>query len=225
MLPGTDELPLRVIYSLPRPASAAADNLSVTETNAPLAQPRSLGDLFLSFTLLALQGFGGVLAVAQRELVERKRWMTREEFVEEWAVAQIMPGPNVVNLSLMIGSRYFGWRGAMAALAGMLLAPLAVVLVLALLYTQYGQLPQVAGALRGMGAVAAGLVAATGLKLLSTLSRHPLGLAGASALAVGTFIAVGLLGLPLAVALLGLGGLGWGLTWHKLGTTSEAPRA
>ena len=83
-------------------------------------------------TWLALQGFGGVLTVVQRELVEKKRWMTREEFVEEWAVAQIMPGPNVVNLSLMIGARYFGFKGAMAALAGMLTAPLVIVLLLAL---------------------------------------------------------------------------------------------
>ena len=66
-------------------------------------QPRSPADLFWSFTWLALQGFGGVLAVVQRELVEKKRWMTDEEFVEDWAVAQIMPGPNVVNLSVMIG--------------------------------------------------------------------------------------------------------------------------
>lgn len=200
-----------------------ADNRGVTPPDAPLAQPRSPADLFLSFTALALQGFGGVLAVAQREIVERKRWMTREEFVEEWAVAQIMPGPNVVNLALMIGSRYFGWRGAIAALAGMLLAPLAVVLVLALVYTQYGQHPQVAGALRGMGAVAAGLVAATGLKLLSTLSRHPLGLAGSGLLATATFIAVGLMGLPLVVALLGLGGLGWALTWLRLGAQDPSP--
>ena len=189
----------------------------------PPACPRSLSDLFLSFTALALQGFGGVLAVAQRELVERKRWMTREEFVEEWAVAQIMPGPNVVNLALMIGSRYFGWRGAMAAMAGMLLAPLLVVLVLALLYTQYGQHPQVAGALRGMGAVAAGLVAATGLKLLSTLRGHPLGLWGASLLVVATFVAIGLLGVPLIVTLLVLGGLGWGLTWLRLGRADPPP--
>jgi chromate transporter len=83
-------------------------------------QPKSLTDLFISFTLLALQGFGGVLAIVQRELVEKKRWMTREEFIEDWAVAQIMPGPNVVNLSLMVGGRYFGLKGAMAALAGML---------------------------------------------------------------------------------------------------------
>ena len=71
----------------------------------PLQQPRSKTDLFVSFTLLALQGFGGVLAVVQRELVEKKRWMTREQFVEDWAVAQIMPGPNVINLALMIGGR------------------------------------------------------------------------------------------------------------------------
>ncbi|MBV5336935.1 MAG: chromate transporter, partial [Deltaproteobacteria bacterium] len=86
---------------------------------APADHPRptSLLDLFVSFTLLALQGFGGVLAVVQRELVERKRWLSKEEFIEEWAVAQIMPGPNVVNLALMIGGRYFGLRGALTALA------------------------------------------------------------------------------------------------------------
>ena len=76
----------------------------------PAARPHSLTDLFVSFTVLALQGFGGVLAVVQRELVEKKRWMTKEEFIEEWAVAQIMPGPNVINLGIMIGARYFGLR-------------------------------------------------------------------------------------------------------------------
>src|SRR5471030_1388013 len=91
---------------------------SATELERP--QPSSLKDLFWSFTKLALQGFGGVLAVVQLEMVERKRWLTQEEFIEEWAVAQIMPGPNVINLSMMIGGRYFGLRGAMTALAGML---------------------------------------------------------------------------------------------------------
>src|SRR3954470_14087298 len=119
-------------------------------------QPRSLTDLFVSFTVLALQGFGGVLAVVQRELVEKKGWLTKEEFVEEWAVAQIMPGPNVINLSITLGARYFGWRGAMVALAGMLTCPLLVVLMLALVYAQFANSAQVAGALRGMGAVAAG---------------------------------------------------------------------
>ena len=116
-----------------------------------------------------MQDFGGVLAVVQRELVERKRCMTNEEFVEDCAVAQVMPGPNVVNLSIMIGDRYFGWRGAFAALAGMLMLPLVLVLALALLYAHWAAHPAVAGALRGMGAVAAGLIGGTGLKLAMAL--------------------------------------------------------
>ena len=102
--------------------------------NLPLHQPNSKTDLFVSFTWLALQGFGGVLAVVQRELVEKKRWMTREQFVEDWAVAQILPGPNVVNFCLMIGDRHFGLGGALASLAGLLLAPLTVVLLLAMAF-------------------------------------------------------------------------------------------
>ena len=98
-------------------------------TDAAPGAPRSRADLFWSFSWLALQGFGGVLAVVQRELVERKRWLTREQFVEDWAVAQIMPGPNVVNLSMMIGDRHFGLSGALVALAGMLALPSVVGLV------------------------------------------------------------------------------------------------
>ena len=179
-------------------------------------QPHSLTDLFVSFTLLALQGFGGVLAVVQRELVENKRWLTREEFVEEWAVAQIMPGPNVVNLSLMIGHRYFGLRGALAALAGMLTVPLVVVLLLAIVYAQFAGHPGVAGALRGMGAVAAGLIAATGLKLLGALKQHPLKLPVCIALALACFAGVALLRLPLAYVLLGLGLVACAWTYRKL---------
>ncbi|MES2939996.1 MAG: chromate transporter [Pseudomonadota bacterium] len=192
-----------------------------TELPPPTAgerpQPRSLTDLFVSFTLLALQGFGGVLAVVQHELVERKRWMTREEFVEEWAVAQIMPGPNVVNLALMIGGRYFGLRGALAALAGMLVVPLLVVLLLALVHARFAGDPQVAGALRGMAAVAAGLVTATGLKLSGALRRNPAGLALCVVLCALTFAGVALLRLPLAWVLFGLGGLACIVAYRKLG--------
>ena len=78
-------------------------------------RPGSPFALFIAFSLLALQGFGGVLAVAQRELVDRRGWLSRAEFVELYSIAQMLPGPNVVNLSLMIGDRYFGWRGALAA--------------------------------------------------------------------------------------------------------------
>jgi len=186
------------------------------EAPQPRPQPKSLSDLFFSFTWLALQGFGGVLAVVQRELVENKRWMTREEFVEEWAVAQIMPGPNVVNLSLMLGHRYFGLPGALVALAGMLVVPLLVVLALAMVYAQFAGNPQVAGALRGMGAVAAGLIAATGLRLSSALRNHPLGKPLCALLGVAAFVAIALLRVPLAYVLLVLGGAGCVLTWRKL---------
>ncbi|MCJ0763529.1 chromate transporter [Variovorax terrae] len=182
----------------------------------PRAQPQSLTDLFVSFTLLALQGFGGVLAVVQRELVEKKRWMTREEFVEEWAVAQIMPGPNVVNLALMIGDRYFGLRGALAALAGIMAAPTFVVFGLVLLYSQYAGSPMVAGALRGMGAVAAGLIAATGFKLFGALRKHPLGVPVCLFFGALCFVAVALLRLPLVYVLLVLGGLCCVLTYRRL---------
>lgn len=179
-------------------------------------QPESPRDLFLSFSMLALQGFGGVLAIVQHELVEKKRWLTREEFVEDWAVAQIMPGPNVVNLALMIGGRYFGLRGALSALAGMLVAPTLVVLLLALLYTQYAGHPQVAGALRGIGAVAAGLILASGLKLLVTLKANPLGIPLSLAFGLLTFAGIALLRWPLAYVLPTLGGLACVLAYRKL---------
>lgn len=184
------------------------DNQAMSSLPAEVRpQPKSLTDLFVSFTLLALQGFGGVLAVVQRDLVEKKRWMTREEFIEDWAVAQIMPGPNVVNLSLMVGGRYFGLKGAMAALAGMLTVPLVLVLLLAVLYAQFAAHPGVAGALRGMAAVAAGLIAATGMRLSGALAKNVLGLRLCAVFGVATFAAIALLRWPMAYVLPGLGGV------------------
>ena len=197
-----------------------ADALDVTAAGtdpaAPRPQPRDCADLFWSFTWLALQGFGGVLAVVQRELVEKKRWMTNDEFVEDWAVAQIMPGPNVVNLSIMIGERYFGWRGAVAALAGMLTFPLILVLAVAVVYAQFASQPAGAGAGRGMGAVAAGLSAGMGLKLSSTLRKHPLGLAVCVGLVALTVIAMAVLRWPLFWTLPSVGLLACVLTWRKI---------
>ena len=172
-------------------------------------RPESLTDLFFSFTLLALQGFGGVLAVVQRELVEKKRWMTREEFVEEWAVAQIMPGPNVVNLSLMIGGRYFGLRGAHGgagrhagraaaggAGAGAGLRPVR------------GQ-PAGGGRAarhgRGGGRPDHGHRPEAGA---ARCKKHPLGVPVCVALGVAAFVGIALLRWPLAWVLLGLGGAG-----------------
>lgn len=185
-------------------------------TADPAPHPTSPRDLFVSFSWLALQGFGGVLAVVEHELVERKRWMSKEEFVEDWAVAQIMPGPNVINLSLMIGGRYFGLPGAMAALGGLLAIPIVLVLLLAVVYGHFGNHPQVVGALRGMGAVAAGLIIATGLKLSATVKTNALGVPACIALGLTCFIGIALWRWPLAYVLLGLGGIGCTLAYRRL---------
>lgn len=179
-------------------------------------RPQSLGELFIAFTLLALQGFGGVLAIAQRELVERRRWLTQEEFIEDLAVAQIMPGPNIVNLCMMIGARYFGLRGALTALAGMLTMPLFVVLGLAVIYARFSQHPGVAGALRGMSAVAAGLIIASGLRLLPSLKHQPLGILPCCLLGGLCLIAIAVFRWPLMYVLPVLGIASCALTYLKL---------
>lgn len=172
---------------------------------SPTAAPRSLADLFWSFTWLALQGFGGVLAIVQRELVEKKRWLTREQFIEDWAVAQILPGPNVVNLALMIGSRHFGLKGGLAALAGMLCLPTLVVVAMAVAYASVANHPTAQGALRGMGAVAGGLIGGTALKLLPSLAGNPMGRAACGVIGGTTLLTVAVLRWPLATVIVGLG--------------------
>ncbi|WP_426114518.1 chromate transporter [Massilia sp. PWRC2] len=186
----------------------------MTATSRP--GPASLTDLFFSFTVLALQGFGGVLAIVQREVVERKRWLTQEEFIEDWAVAQILPGPNVVNLSLMIGGRYFGLAGALAALAGMLVVPLILILLLVTLHARFADNVHVAGALRAMAAVCAGLIGAASLKLATALKTSPIPLPAGLAIAGAAFVLVALLQVRLSLVLLGLGGLGIVLAWRHL---------
>jgi len=188
-------------------------------------RPASVRALFWAFSWLALQGFGGVLAVVQSELVDKRQWLSPEEFVEDWAVAQIMPGANVVNLSLIVGDRYFGWRGALAALAGMLMLPLAVVLVLTVSLAGVADLPGVQGALRGMGAVSAGLIAGTGLKLIVALRTNAMGKGVCAALAILTFIAIGLLRIPLVWVLLGLGAPAMAWAYYCLAAQLKGARA
>ena len=188
-----------------------------------LAQPSSRKELFVAFTWLALQGFGGVLAIAQRVLCEQKRWLTREQFVEILAVAQVLPGPNVCNLALMIGDRFFGWRGAFAALAGMMAVPLVIVLVLTALYAQYAMNPAVSGALRGMGAVSAGLIVGTGLKLVGAVRSNPMQAPVCGAFLVLAFSAVALLRWPLVWVILALGLVACAYAWVKLRPDTARP--
>jgi chromate transporter len=183
----------------------------------PLRRPGSPRELFVAFTLLALQGFGGVIVVAQRVLCEDKRWLTRAEFVELLSIGQVLPGPNVCNVALMLGDRFFGWRGAVAALGGLLAVPFGIVLALVAVYARWAANPAVAGALRGMGAVSAGLIAGTALKLAQSLRASPLGVPLCVALGAVAFALVGLLRIPLALALLVVGPAAYGLAWRRVG--------
>lgn len=175
------------------------------DPNAGRAKPESLRELFVFFSLLALQGFGGIVAFIERGLVVQKKWMTREEFLEDWAVARTMPGPPAINMSIVIGSRHFGVVGAIVSVTGMFLVPTGVVLVLAVLYAQFNDQPQVVDALRGMGSVAAGLIIATGLRLLTVLRSNVMGVTFCALLVLASFVLVALLEWRVMYVLLMLG--------------------
>ena len=179
--------------------------------------PGSPAALFLAFNQLALQGFGGVLAVAQRELVERRGWMSKDAFLELLSIGQVLPGPNIVNMALIYGDRCFGWRGAFAALAGVMAVPLLIVLVLAWLWQQGAASPLAAGALKGMSLVAAGLIMATALRLAGALTRNVMGLAGCVALVAATVAAIGVMRWPLVAVLPAIGLAAWALARWRLG--------
>lgn len=184
--------------------------------------PRSRTDLFLSFTWLGLQGFGGVLAVVQREMVDRKQWMTLSEFAEEWALAQTLPGPNVVNLSVMFGGRHFGPTGALAAMSGLLLLPGLLMLAIVFGFQAFAHVPWVASALHGMGVTAAGMVMAAGWRFWPSVVRHPLGWPLGLAFAVLSFALAAVLHWPLAAVIGAVGGVACLLTGWRLQAKDKA---
>jgi len=129
-------------------------------------------ELFLTFSRISLSSFGGALFWARRGLVEQQRWLTEREFAELLTLGQLLPGPNVLNLTVLVGYRFAGWSGAAASVAGYLGWPFLVVIGMGVLYQHYGALPQVQQALAGMSKVAAGLLLATVIKLAMVLPRR-----------------------------------------------------
>jgi len=166
--------------------------------NSP-APPPSIPELFRAFATMSLHGFGGVLPWARRAIVEDKRWMTAQEFNEAFAVAQFLPGANVVNLAIVFGRRLHGAVGAAVALAGLLIPPVVIVLILGTLYARYGDIDALQRVLAGVAAAAAGLIVAIVLKMAQPLLRQgPAGLA----IAAAGFLAVGVMRWPLPYVLL-----------------------
>lgn len=152
----------------------------------------SARDLFLVYSRITLCSFGGALFWSHRALVEQRRWLTEHEFAETLALAQLLPGANGVNLAVLVGYRFGGWRGAFAAIGGFLAAPCVVIALLGLLHHRYGDLPPVHAALTGMSAVAVGLLIATATRMVVVLQRRLL----PWVFAVLTFAAVGVMRWP-----------------------------
>lgn len=134
--------------------------------DTPKAPPSlTLAALFFGFSKVGLSGFGGVLPFARRMLVEERGWLTAEEFNAMLGICQFLPGPNVVNLSVVVGARYRGVLGAVVAPVGLLLGPMLIVLVLGWLYGRYGQLPMAQSMLKGVAAIGVGLLFATAWRM------------------------------------------------------------
>ena len=149
--------------------------------------------LFLGFLSIGLRGFGGVLPWARLMIVEERRWLTEAEFAELYSLCNLLPGPNVVNVSVALGARFHGVSGSVAAFTGLMAMPLLIVLALGALYEQYRTLPALEPLLHNLRATAAGLVLAAGFKMARPYLRKKL----AVAVALVAFIAVGLLHWPL----------------------------
>ncbi len=171
----------------------------------------SLGQLCLVFAGIALSGFGGVLPFARRTLVEQRKWMTPEEFNDAFALCQMLPGPNIVNMAVVFGARMHGWLGGFVAFIGFMGPPFVVVIALASLYANVSDNPALQRVMTGISAVGVGLFAATALKMAMPLAKERSFIAWAVVAAV--FAAIGILRLPMPLVLAVMIPLSIGLVW------------
>ncbi len=175
--------------------------------------PTSAWVLFRTFARISLYGFGGVLAWTYRILVEEKRWLSDGQFNELLALSQFLPGPNIVNFSVVFGSRLYGRTGAVAALGGLLGVPLVAVILMGSVYAWFGEMAALRGALAGISAAAAGMIIAVVAKLSKPLFARPFG--AGLAVAVVCFVAIGVLRWPLVWVLLVLVPLSIALAYRR----------
>jgi chromate transporter len=178
--------------------------------HSPAAPIPSHADLFLAFFKITLSGFGGTLMWTRRMFVEQKRWMTAEEFNDIYALCQFLPGPNVVNVAAVFGSRMRGPTGALAAWSGFLIVPFGVMLAAALLYERYGDVEIVRRVLSGVAPAAAGLLIATVVKMAAPIFRR---FGPGPFVLLATAFAIGLMRWPLLLVLMVMMPVSIGLAW------------
>lgn len=184
--------------------------MSTRALPAGLAAAPTRTQLFTGFLNVGLQGFGGVLPWARRMLVEERRWLDERDFIEILSLSQFLPGPNIINVAVIVGSRFRGPLGAVAAVGGLMLMPFVIVITLAALYAHYEAIPAVRGATTGVSAAATGLIIATAVRMGAPLREKRWQIAVAAV----AFVAIALLRLPLLWVLLVLGPVAVVLAWR-----------
>lgn len=183
---------------------------TLTHTPAARQTAPTTAELFSGFFALGLTGFGGVLPLARRSMVEKRRWLTGEEFTELLGLCQFLPGGNIINMSVAIGLKFQGILGALAALLGLIAAPTAIVIGLGVVYDQFHDDPHVQHLFAGLAAAAAGLLVSMAIKIVLPLRRRPV----AIAIAALCFVAIAILGLPLLPIMLVLSPISILATWR-----------
>lgn len=186
------------ILNLAMPSDTAPAISQTPDASTP--ERPGLFELFVAFAKMSLAGFGGVLVWARRAIVDQHRWMTPDEFNEAFALCHFLPGPNIVNLSVVFGARFRGIPGSIAAFLGLVGPPVVIVTVLAAIYARYGEIPALQRTLAGVSCAAVGLFLAVILRMMMPLLKKR-DLATLTLLAV-VFVAIGLLRLPLVPVLL-----------------------
>jgi chromate transporter len=185
---------------MPPDSSPAAVPVTGPAPQNLTSQPPGLIALFVAFAKMSLAGFGGVLVFARRGIVERHRWMTADEFNETFALCHFLPGPNIVNLSVVFGARFRGLAGGIAAFAGLIGPPVVIVTVLGVLYAHFGQVDALRRILAGVSCAAVGLLISVVFRMMLPLvKRRDL---VALVVMIAVFIAIGLARLPLPAVLL-----------------------
>jgi chromate transporter len=187
-----------------------ADRTAALPDHPAGPQVPSHAELFVAFFRITLSGFGGTLPWTRRMFVEEKGWMTAEEFNDSYALCQFLPGPNIVNLAAVFGSRMRGWSGAAAAWAGFLVFPFFLMVSVGALYAQYGDMDVLRRVLGGIAAAAAGLLIATTVKMAVPLFK---GMSSAPLVALLTAFGIGVMRWPLVAVLAVLVPVSIALAW------------
>ena len=199
--------------SAPIPSSPEPPAANPPPSPAPQIQP-TLWELFAAFATISLSGFGGVLAWSRRMMVEERKWLTPEQFNEAYALCAILPGGNILNFSVIFGSRFRGPAGALVAIAGLMGPPLLLVMIIGAIYAHYGDVPALRRMLTGVACAAAGLMMATVAKMMRPLFRNRAVIGPVIALA--TFVSIGLMHWPLPLVLAVIVPVSIGIAWVRI---------